>query len=407
MTDLSDLASPSFAHAHVAASAPLNPWGTEVKRILCVRTDNLGDVLMTTPALRALRDAVPGRHLTLLTSAAGCALAPFLPDIDDAIRYDAPWCRHRPAQAFAADLAMRTLLHERKFDAAVIFTVYSQNPLPAATLCYLAGIERRLARCRENPYALLSDWLPEREPEQGTQHEVPRQLSLVGAVGAHAADTRMRLRVTDLERAALDAELVARGIDASTPVIVVHPGASAASRRYPAERFGLACAALVHETGMQVLVTGGADEASLAHALRAAAGASSQRLIHDLTDALDFGPFAALIERARVLVSNNSGPVHIASALGTPVVDLYALTNPQHGPWQTPHRVLFRDVECRWCYRSVCPQGHHACLLGVEPRDVVDATRDLLEETRTRTAPVAASLDEPVAARALDASRPL
>jgi ADP-heptose:LPS heptosyltransferase len=78
-----------------------------------------------------------------------------------------------------------------------------------------------------------------------------------------------------------------------------------------------------------------------------------------------------------VLISNNSGPVHLASALGAPVVDLYALTNPQHAPWQTPHRVLFRDVECRWCYRSVCPQQHHACLLGVAPGEVVQAALEL------------------------------
>jgi len=86
---------------------------------------------------------------------------------------------------------------------------------------------------------------------------------------------------------------------------------------------------------------------------------------------------AVLIERATVLVSNNSGPVHLASALATPVVDLYALTNPQHTPWQTPHRVLFHDVDCRWCYRGVCPQGHHQCLLGVSSEEVANAALEL------------------------------
>jgi lipopolysaccharide heptosyltransferase II len=387
MKSLAALEKPITAHARLAAAAPLDAWGPDVKRILCVRTDNLGDVLMTTPALHALRSAAPGRHLTLLTSSAGCALAPFLPDVDDVIRYDAPWAGHHASKAGASDLAMHALLKRRGFDAAAIFTVYSQNPLGAATLCYLCGIERRLARCRENPYALLNDWVPEREPEHGTQHEVLRQLSLVNAIGAHTNDTRMRMTVTDTERIALDAALGARGIDAAQPFMVMHPGATAASRRYPAERFGSVAAELIRATGMNVLVTGSAAEAALAHTLRASAPPAARPFIHELTDALDLGAFAALIERTRVLISNNSGPVHIASALGTPVVDLYALTNPQHAPWQTPHRVLFHDVECRWCYRSVCPYGHHACLLGVDAQAVVDATLDLLDETDAHAAP--------------------
>jgi ADP-heptose:LPS heptosyltransferase len=73
--------------------------------------------------------------------------------------------------------------------------------------------------------------------------------------------------------------------------------------------------------------------------------------------------------------------VHIASAVGAPVIDLYALTNPQHGPWQTPHRVLFNDVECRWCYRSVCPEVHHACLRGIPAAEVADAALALIDET--------------------------
>ena len=72
-------------------------------------------------------------------------------------------------------------------------------------------------------------------------------------------------------------------------------------------------------------------------------------------------------------MANNTGPVHIAAAVGTPVVDLYALTNPQHTPWGVPNRVLFHDVPCKYCYKSVCPQGHHDCLRLVRPEDVVTA----------------------------------
>ena len=83
---------------------------------------------------------------------------------------------------------------------------------------------------------------------------------------------------------------------------------------------------------------------------------------------------------SRLLISNNTGPVHIAAAVGTPVVDLYALTNPQHTPWRVPNRVLFNDVPCKYCYRSICPMGHHACLRGVDADTVIDAALELWEE---------------------------
>jgi ADP-heptose:LPS heptosyltransferase len=98
-----------------------------------------------------------------------------------------------------------------------------------------------------------------------------------------------------------------------------------------------------------------------------------------VSGALDLSELAALIARASVLIANNSGPAHMAAALGTPVVDLYALTNPQHTPWRVPHRVLSHDVPCRDCLRSVCPLGHHACLELVSPSAVADAACELLE----------------------------
>ncbi|MDR5822420.1 glycosyltransferase family 9 protein [Caballeronia sp. LZ043] len=364
------------AHARKSAASTARDWGADVKRILCIRLDNLGDVLMTTPALHALRSAQPGRHLTLLASRAGKATAPFIDSIDDVIEYDAPWVKQDAPIDALADLAMRARLAASHFDAAVIFSVYSQNPLPAAMLCHLAGIPLRLAHCRENPYGLLTDWAQETEPQHGTRHEVERQLALVGRVGARTTDTRMRFNVRSEDVASLSQKLHERGVDPDAPFIVVHPGASAESRRYPVERFAQLIERLGTHLQWPMLVTGSRSESA---PCRAACGASPHA--HDLSGALELGELAALIERARGLVSNNSGPVHLASALNTPVVDLYALTNPQHMPWQTPHRVLYHDVPCRWCYRSVCPEGHHACLAGVGVEEVIDAVMELIDTT--------------------------
>ena len=94
----------------------------------------------------------------------------------------------------------------------------------------------------------------------------------------------------------------------------------------------------------------------------------------------------AVLSLADVLVSNNTGPAHLAALVGTPVVDLYALTNLQHAPWGVPHRVLFQDVPCRGCLRSVCPEGHHLCLRGVAPEAVVRAVHDLAGASEIPTA---------------------
>jgi len=94
---------------------------------------------------------------------------------------------------------------------------------------------------------------------------------------------------------------------------------------------------------------------------------------------LDLAEMAALLAAAPVLLANNTGPVHLAASVGCPVVDLYALTNPQHTPWMVPARVLSHDVPCRWCYRSVCPQGHNDCLRKVPPAAVVRAVLELLD----------------------------
>jgi len=354
-------------------------WAT-ARNVLCVRLDNTGDVLMTSPALRALKGSGPGRRITLLASSSGCAVARHIPEVDASIRYDAPWVKNNAPCDVVADRLMCTALALRRFDAAVIFTVYSQSPLPAAQLCYLAGIPLRLAHCRENPYRLLTDWVPETEPQQRIRHEVERQLDLVATIGARSGDTSISFCVRAGERRSAAEKLRAAGIDLRREWIALHPGASAPSRRYPPERFAAVARELVDALDCQIVVTGDPAEAALAEDVCRAAGVG----VRSVAGALGLGELGAVLEEAALLVSNNTGPVHVASALGTPVVDLYALTNPQHTPWRVPHRVLFRDVPCKYCYRSVCPEGHHACLLGVPETAVVEAAQELWEARRHR-----------------------
>lgn len=351
----------------------------DARNILVVRLDHLGDVVMTTPAIGAIGHSSPAARLTLLASKAGAAALKHIPSLDDAIVYDAPWTQGMSGgqdRSAHDDKRLVNELTRRGFDAAVIFTVCTQSALPAALLCRLAGIPLRLAHSRENPYDLLTHWVHDTEVcASGMRHEVTRQLDLVKSVGFHACDERMQFRYPAADVLSMRRKFAQAGADLLRHYVVVHPGASAASRRYPAERFGAAARAIVDSSGCQVVFIGGADEAPLIAQAQAQMDAPGVSLAGQLT----LGELAALIAGAQVIVCNNSGPVHIAAAVGTPVAVLYALTNPQHTPWKVSAHVLNHDVPCRNCLKSTCPEQHHDCLRGVEPDEVAHAALDLIQ----------------------------
>jgi lipopolysaccharide heptosyltransferase II len=271
------------------------------------------------------------------------------------------------------DLAMVERLRGERFDAAVIFTVFSQSPLPAALLCRLAGIPLRLAHCRENPYGLLSHWVRESEPERTVRHEVQRQLDLVSQVGAATDREQLSLTVPPAARERGLSALEEAGHDPDEPWVLLHAGASAPSRRYP--HYPEAARLIADAGGRRIVLTGSSGEHEEVAELEAELAPHAV----SLAGRLSFAELAGLISAAPLLVTNNSGPAHVAAAVGTPVVVLYALTNPQHQPWRVRSRVLSHDVPCRWCYRSICPEGHHLCLAAVEPARVAAAASELLE----------------------------
>lgn len=395
---------PLVAGAPVRLLRPSPPavslW-TGVRRVLAVRLDNLGDLLMTTPALAAMRGAWPDAHLALLASEGGSRLAPHLPMVDEVIPFDAPWmkCGGHAEGADAERLHhLVARLAAGRFDAAIVFTVCTQSALPMALLALQAGIGRRLAHCRENPYGLLTDWVndPDRPPGP-LRHEVQRQLDLVAHVGCAEAAHTLHIALAPEDRAAARDRLREAGADLRRPYVVLHPGATAPSRRYPPERLGEAAAALA-AAGVQLVFAGAAGDAAAVDAARGAVRAPSI----DLCGRLPLGALAALIEGASCVVCNNSAPAHLAAATGTPVVVLYALTNPQHTPWAVEARVLSHPVPCRDCLRSVCPQGHHDCLRRIEPAEVAAAALALMHRC-SGAAPVPQPRPEAAALAALDA----
>lgn len=351
---------------------------SDFKHILCVRPDNLGDVLMTSPAIRALKESVPGRKITLLTSKAGKAVAELIPEIDEIIAFDIPWYKHGHISSGQEALTIIERIKAEKFDAAIIFTVFSQNPLPTAMLCFMAGIPRIAGYCRENPYRLITDWIPDKEPLYEIKHEVVRQLDLVKYLGAAVKNEVLALKVEKkVERLVLE-KLRRNGINVDKPWLVLHPGVSETKRQYPIALFAEVVQHFV-KMGYQVLLTGVLSETALADYVIAEAGIG----VYSLMGKLNMKELIALIAQAPLLIANNTGPVHIAAAVNTPVVVVYAMTNPQHTPWKVAQKVLPFEVPKAIRSKNIIIEKANEQSFGknkgmIQPQEVVMAAIELL-----------------------------
>jgi ADP-heptose:LPS heptosyltransferase len=354
----------------------IDPRWAGARKILLIRLDNLGDVLVTTPAFHAVRRALPEAELTLLASPVGAQVGRLNPDLASVIVYEAPWMDPwcELPQDSARERAMIETLRGREFDAAIIFTSFRQSSLPAAYLAYLADIPLRLAASIDGPGSLLTT--RHKHTEQ-MMHEVERGLDLVGAIGIPPTDNRLVLNVPD-EAASRAARLLAELRDRTGQLVVaVHPGCTMPARTYPWEMYAEVGDLLVERLDARVVLTGTGDERELTEHV-------AGRMRHDarnLAGELSFPEFSGLIQAADLTITNNTGPMHVSAAVGTPVVALFALTNPpeQWGPWMVPHRQLYHDVPCRICYSRICPYQHE-CLRLVTPEIVLNEVAGLLRE---------------------------
>jgi len=303
--------------------------------LLVIRPDNIGDVLMSSPAIRAIKRCL-GSKITLLTSAAGAAASALLPEVDDTVVANVPWVKQPTSVNPREFLELAELLKARQFDGCIVFTVYSQNPLPSAMLAWMAGIPKRLAYCRENPYDLLTHWIPDDEPYSRIRHQVARDLDLVEQIGAYTNDDRITIAIPAGADIRAMAKLAGAGVDLEAPYMILHAGVSEFKREFPVNKWVAIARRLLAARPEQLVFTGNAQEAKLTDYLRDACGGRT----FSIAGLLDITEFAAVIRQAALVVSVNTATIHLAAALGRPAVVLYALTNPQHTPWRSPH-VLF------------------------------------------------------------------
>ncbi|MCZ7572110.1 MAG: glycosyltransferase family 9 protein [Ardenticatenaceae bacterium] len=344
----------------------------EADNILAMRLDNIGDVIMLGPALRAVKETSSQARLTLVASRSGATAAPLLPWIDDVIVWRPVWqdLGHLPFDP-ARERELITQLADRRFDAALIFTSFSQTPHVPGYVCYLAGIPLRAGESKEFGGRTLTTEL---KPAPDELHQVERNLRLVETLGFVARDRRLVVAIPDAARAAVPGLLAEAGLDLNAPFVLLHPGASARSRRYWPERWGTV-ARLLAARGWPVLVTGVEREAGLVETV-ARSAPEACRLIGKTA----LAEYAALVERAALVISGNTLPLHLADAVGTPVVVLFAGTEyeEQWRPRTTRARLLRRPTPCQPCYLFDCPIGQPC--LDIPPEEVVQAAEALLGE---------------------------
>ncbi len=345
-----------------------------VRNLLAMRLDNIGDVVMLGPALRAIKETLPRVHLTLMASPAGLQASPLLPWLDDIFTWRVLW-QDLGRLAFdpAREWALIDELRERRFDAAVIFTSFSQSPHAPAFACCLAGIPLRLGESKESADGMLTSAavsLPDHI------HQAERNVHLIRAIGFNTDDTGLALKLDEYDRASAARLLASGGIGLQEPYLLLAPWASAEARTYDTGRFGVAVLDLARVTGWPVVVTGGGRDRDrggdqLLDVLGTrAVNAIGRTSVREL---------AALVEGARLVLTNNTSALHFADALGTPVVVLYSGTDYE-SQWRArrvPNRLLRRPTTCSPCYAFTCPK-HMECL-DIPPQEIVAAALELLE----------------------------
>jgi ADP-heptose:LPS heptosyltransferase len=346
---------------------------TRPRTLAAIRPDGLGDVLLTGPAVRAMAGA--GR-VAFLAGPAGAAAAALLPGVHRVIKCAIPWIDPDPGPTEMRTLA-RVIGSVKALytDEAVIFTSFHQSPLPMALVLRLAGVRRISAISDDYPGSLLDV----RHQVVSDMPEAERNLSLVRAAGFH-------LPAGDGGRLAVRGPLPdTTELTGGGRYVVVHPGASVPARRPSAPALGTIVAGLT-AAGHRVVITGTVAEQPLAARVCRHVAPASPDLLADLSGRTSLAMLASVLARADVVVAPNTGAAHLAAAVGTPVVSLFAPVVPaaRWAPYGVPSVVLGdQGAACAGTRARRCPVPGHPCLNAVDPGEVTAAVAALCTRRRT------------------------
>lgn len=338
------------------------------KRILVVRTDRIGDVLLSTPVIKALRQGYPHAYIAMMTSPYAKDIVEGNPYLDEVIIYD----KDNKHKNWRRSVKLSRNLKKKKFDLAVI--LHPTNRVHLVT--FLAGIRRRVGYNRKFGF-LLTDKIKHTK-QQGDKHESEYALDLVRYLGIESDKTLfMPIKAASEEWAE---ELFKKeGINKSDKLLAIHPAASCPSKIWPQERFAEAADKFISKYGFKVLLVAGTEDIALVDDI-------IRRMRNpavNLAGKTSVSQLASILKRSRLFISNDSGPVHIATAVGTPVISIFGrnqkgLSPKRWGPLGIKDKILHKEVGCIKCLAHNCKK-QFACLKAITVKDVLIATDSILK----------------------------
>ena len=341
------------------------------KRILLTRTDRLGDFVLTTPAIKAVRDAYPDAYIAMIVTPYTKKLAEGNPYIDEVIVYD----KQKKEKSLLGGLRFALSLRKKEFDRAIIF--HPTNRMHIIT--YIANIPRRIGYDKKCGF-LLTDKIRNLK-HLGQKHEKDYTLEMLKALGIESDEKELFVPVTYEAELAIDSLLKSHGIAKKHKLVIMHPGASCVSKIWPSERFAKLADKLIDKKQAKIIVVGGSGKRDLF-----CVDSVKKFMLNDaifLKGTLNTIELAALLKRATLFISNDSGPVHVAAAVSTPVIDIFGRNQPGlspivWGPLGLKDVVLHKDVGCKdVCLAHNCNKTF-ACLRAIsvdEVYSVVDSMK--------------------------------
>lgn len=348
----------------------LAPQAKDYSRILVVRTDRIGDVLLSTPVLKALRDKYPEAYIAMMVSPYAKDIVEANPNLDKVIIFDKD-TKHR---GWLRSYKFAMNLKKQNFDLAII--LHPTNRVHLIT--FFAGISKRVGYDRKLGF-LLTDKIKHTK-QFGEKHELEYNLDLVRYLGIEPKDKTLYMPIRKESEEFVDELFKKEGLKPQDKLLAIHPGASCPSKIWPAERFAEAAEKLAEKYHFKILIVAGPKDAAVAEAV--------QRKMHlaptNLAGKTSVSQLASVLKRCTLFISNDSGPVHVASAVGTPVISLFGRAQAGLSPkrWEPVgmlDEILHKDVGCIECLAHNCKK-EFACLKAISVDEVVKVANTILSK---------------------------